>query len=357
MTNCERLQRYLAEKNIAAMLLTNMPSIRWATNFTGSFAAAIVTPTGGMFVTDSRYKIQAREECLALPTSSFANPVKLEDFLKEKLAELGVSQLYFDHNQVSVATFTKWTEAFSAVELVGMEDPVDFLRMTKSAEEVEKIREACRFTEQCLERLLAMVKPGATERELLWAFEDMLRPMDASCAFPPIIVSGPRTARPHATAGTRAFEVGDFITFDIGIRMNGYCSDITRTVILGKATPRQREIYEQLLKAQTACVAAIRAGKKGKEIDGLAREILNEKDLGQYFGHGLGHGLGALVHDTGRLSPTIEQDIEIGQVWTIEPGVYIEGFGGARIEDDVLITESGCDVLTTFPKHLIEIPC
>lgn len=357
MTNCERLQRYLADKNIAAMLLTNMPSIRWATNFTGSFAAAIVTPDGGLFVTDSRYKIQAREECLALPTSSFANPVKLEDFLKEKLAELGVTKLHFDHNQVSVATHAKWTETFSSVELVGMEDPVDQLRMTKSAEEVDKIRAACRFTEQCLERLLVMVKPGATERDLLWAFEDMLRPMDASAAFPPIIVSGPRTARPHATAGTRAFEVGDFITFDIGVRMNGYCSDITRTVILGKATPRQREVYEHLLKAQTACIAAIRAGKKGKEIDGLAREILNEKDLGQYFGHGLGHGLGALVHDTGRLSPTIEQDIEIGQVWTIEPGVYIEGFGGARIEDDVLITEAGCDVLTTFPKHLIEIPC
>ncbi len=357
MTNLERLQQFLAAKSIGAMLLTNMAAIRWATTFSGSFAAAIVTPTGGCFITDSRYKIQAKEECRDLAIRSFASPQRFEEFLKEIICEHGFAQMHFDHNHATVATLAKWRELMPNVEFIAIDDPVDLLRMNKVEDELARIRAACRFTEQCLEKLLALVKPGVTERQLVWAFEDMLRPVDGSLAFPPIIVGGPRTARPHATSGTRAFEPGDFITFDIGVRLNGYCSDITRTVVLGQASARQRECYEQLLKAQVACINAIRPGVKGKEIDGLARQILDEKDLGQYFGHGLGHGLGALVHDSGRLSQSSDQDIEVGQVWTIEPGFYIEGFGGARIEDDIVITPTGCDVLTSFPKHLIELPC
>ena len=149
--------------------------------------------------------------------------------------------------------------------------------------------------------------------------------------------------------------MGDFVTFDLGARLDGYCSDITRSFVIGKATDRQREVYEHLLKAQVACIGAMKPGASGTKVDALAREILNEKDLARHFGHGLGHGLGALVHDTGRLSASVDADIEVGQVWTIEPGVYIQGFGGMRIEDDILITEDGCEVLTHFPKELIEL--
>lgn len=356
MSNWSRLQTYLQEKEIDAMLLTNMASVRWATGFTGSFGLAIVQCDSGLFITDSRYKIQAAEECAGLETRSFANPTKVEDFLKDQLIERRISKLHFDHGQVTVSTFNRWKELFGSIELVAIDDPVDLLRMEKSEEELNKIRAACRLTDDCLGRLIAMVQPGRTEKELQWAFEDMLRAADASMAFPPIIVSGPRTARPHATASTRAFEPGDFITFDIGARLDGYCSDITRTVVLGPASSRQREIYEHLLKTQVACIEAMRPGAKSKEVDALARRMLDEKELGKYFGHGLGHGLGALVHDTGRLSPTVEHDIQVGQVWTIEPGVYIEDFGGIRIEDDVVINATGCEVLTKFPKHLMEVP-
>ena len=356
LSNLDRIRLKLAADEHTAMVLTNMPNIRWATGFSGSFAVVIVTTDSGVLITDSRYRIQADEQCTCLPTAVFANPTEAVDFLKEQIQRLGLKSLAFDHNQVTVATLEKWTKKFEGVALKPTDDPVDALRMIKTDQEVAKIRAACVLTDTFLERLLALARPGVTERALLWALEDMLREAGAKAAFAPIILSGPRTARPHGDPSDRCLQAGDFITFDIGARLDGYCSDITRTVVLGKASERQREVYEQLLKAQVACIDSIKPGMAGKDIDGLARKVLDEKNLGQYFGHGLGHGLGALVHDSGRLSPIIEQKIEVGQVWTIEPGVYIEDFGGARIEDDIVMTETGCEVLTKFPKHLIELP-
>jgi Xaa-Pro aminopeptidase len=357
MTNVERLRAALAEKDLPAVVISGMPAIYWLTGFTGSFGMAIVTATGGVFLTDSRYTLQAREQCTDLPTDSFRNPTKAEEFLKEHVEKLGLQKLAYDHNSVTVGLLAKWSKQMTDVELVPVDDPIDDLRMIKSPQEVEKLRTVCRLADASIEHLLARVKPGVSERELLWALEDFLRPHGATLAFAPIIASGPNSARPHGSPGERCIELGDFITFDLGARIDGYNSDITRTVVVGKASERQREVYEHLLKAQLACIAAMKPGAKGTEVDALARQILDEKELGQYFGHGLGHGLGALVHDTGRLSPVIDFEIKAGQVWTIEPGVYIEGFGGMRIEDDILITDSGCEVLTSFPKELIEIPC
>ena len=307
-------------------------------------------------MSDSRYTIQAAEQCTDLDVRTFANPINVVDFLQDQLNDLQISQVAFDHNHVTVATLQKWTDTWENIELLPVDDPVDELRMIKTPDEVDRIRAACRITDDVLDVLVEKTRPGVTERELLWEFEDFLRKQGATVAFDPIIVSGPRTARPHGDPGERALEAGDFITFDLGAKLDGYCSDITRTFVLGPASDRQREVYEHLLKAQVACIEAVRPGAQGQEIDALARQILDEKDLAQYFGHGLGHGLGALVHDTGRLSPIFEQEIKAGQVWTIEPGVYIEGFGGARIEDDVLVTEDGVEILTSFPKELIEIP-
>lgn len=357
MTNVDRLREALAEKELPAIVISGMPAVYWLTGFTGSFGMAIVTPDGGVFLTDSRYTLQAGEQCTDLPTDSFRNPKKAEEFLKEHVAQFGLTKLAFDQNSVTVGTLDKWSKQMTDVELVPVDDPIDDLRMIKSPEEVAKLRRVCRLADAAVEHLLERVKPGVSEQQLLWALEDFLRPQGATLAFAPIIAGGPNSARPHGTPGERCFEPGDFITFDLGARIDGYNSDITRTVVLGPATNRQREVYEHLLKAQVACIDAMKPGAKGTEVDALARQILDEKELGQYFGHGLGHGLGALVHDTGRLSPVIDFEIHAGQVWTIEPGVYIEGFGGMRIEDDILITEDGCEVLTSFPKELIEIPC
>jgi len=357
MSSLDRLRESLSDLDLSAMVLSNMPSIRWLTGFSGSFGLVVVTADSGVLITDSRYTLQAAEQCSVLPTVSFANPKRSEEVLREQVEKLGIRRLGLDHNHVTVAARQKWQDQMPGVELIPVDDPVDQLRMIKSSAEVDLIRAACRITDDALEMLLAKLRPGVSERELFWVFEDFLRQHGATAAFPPIIVSGPNTARPHGEPGDRRLESGDFITFDIGARRNGYCSDITRTVVLGTASDRQREVYEQLLKAQQACVVAMKPGINGRDVDALARRILDEKSLGQYFGHGLGHGLGALVHDTGRLSPVSDQLIEAGQIWTIEPGVYIPDFGGARIEDDIAITDSGCEVLTHFPKHLIEVAC
>lgn len=356
MTNLERLRARLRELELNAFIVTNMPNVRWLTGFTGSFAIAVVAQEHALLVTDSRYSIQAAEQCSCMPCRSYANPTNVVDFLKVQLDAVFINRLAFDKNQVTIATHGTWREKFIGVELEAVDDPIDELRMIKSVEEVAKVRAACAVTDACLKELLAIMKPGATELQLLWAFEDMLRECGATAAFQPIIVSGPRTARPHGEASSRVLQRGDFVTIDIGARLDGYCSDITRTVALGSASSRQREVYEHLLFAQEACIKALRPGQSGKEIDGLARKILDEKGLAKHFGHGLGHGLGALVHDSGRLSQLVDDQIAQGQIWTVEPGVYIEGEFGLRIEDDVLITESGCEVLTQFPKHLIELP-
>lgn len=357
MTNVERLREALAEQELPGIVISGMPAVYWLTGFTGSFGFAVVTADDAVFLTDSRYTLQAREQCTDMATDSFRNPKKAEEFLQEHVDRFGLQTLAFDQNSVTVGLFDKWSERMKDVELVGVEDPIDELRMIKSPAEIEKLKVVCGLADEAVEHLIERVRPGVSERELLWALEDFLRPRGATLAFDPIIAGGPNSARPHGTPGERCFEPGDFITFDLGACIDGYNSDITRTVLLGTASDRQREVYEQLLKAQLACIEAMKPGAKGKEVDALARTILDEKDLGQYFGHGLGHGLGALVHDTGRLSPVIDCDIRAGQVWTIEPGVYIEGFGGMRIEDDIHITDDGCEVLTSYPKELIEIPC
>ncbi|MGZ0171580.1 MAG: M24 family metallopeptidase [Planctomycetales bacterium] len=357
MTNIERLQEALVERDLPAVVISNLPAIYWLTGFTGSFGLVVVTRNSGVFLTDSRYTIQAAEQCSDLPVDSFRTPQKAEEFLADHVARLGVSKLAFDRNHVTVATLEKWTAALSGVELLPTDDPIDDLRMIKSAEEVTKVRHCCGISDKALELLMAIARPGVSELQLFWAFEDFLRQHSATSAFDPIMISGPRTARPHGNPSEKILEKGDLITFDLGACVDGYNSDITRTVVLGPASDWQRETYEQLLKAQCACIDAMKPGVNGKDVDGLARQILDERDLAQYFGHGLGHGLGALVHDTGRLSSAVEQDITIDQIWTIEPGVYVEGIGGMRIEDDIVITENGCDVLTEFPKHLIEIDC
>lgn len=357
MKNIERLREAMSQSEQPALVVSSIPAIYWLTGFTGSFGLAVVTRDSGVFLTDSRYTLQAGEQCQDLPVDSFRSPQKVEGFLAEHVARLGIRKLAFDRNHVTVGTLEKWSEALSDVELVPIEDPIDDLRTIKSAAEIAKVRHCCGISDKALEHLLTLVRPGISELELLWAFQDFLRQHSATSAFDPIMVSGARTARPHGNPSEKLLEKGDFITFDLGACVDGYNSDITRTVVLGPASIRQRETYEQLLKAQCACIEAMKPGVNGKDVDGLARKILDEKDLAQHFGHGLGHGLGALVHDTGRLSSVVDQDICAGQIWTIEPGVYIEGFGGMRIEDDIVITENGCEVLTAFPKHLIEIDC
>jgi Xaa-Pro aminopeptidase len=353
MDNLARLREAMASNDLPALLVSENSSVAWVSGFSGSFGFVIVRPEDALFVTDSRYTIQAGEEVRSMPTVSFANPVTAEQFLAEQIGRLGITRLGFESQYVSYATYRKWSEKFAGVELIPAPDLFGDLRLVKSPDEVQKIRQACGIADAAFAHIQRMIQPGVTEYDLGLDLEFFIRRQGAELAFPPIVVSGERSARPHGKPSEKKLEVGDFVTMDFGAKVQGYCSDITRTVVVARADDRRREVYDQVLKAQLAAIEAIRPGVAAREVDGLARQILDEKQLARYFGHGLGHGLGKLVHDSGRLGPSSENTLAVGQVWTVEPGVYIPGFGGVRIEDDVVVTESGVEVLTTSPKEFL----
>jgi len=353
-SNVTRLQSALVAANVPALLVSDITNVQWLTGFSGSSGFVVVTPRDGVFITDSRYTIQAGEEVSDLPVASFGSPVRFTDFLGESLKTLGVSQLAFEKS-VTYGTWDDWKKQVPGVEWTPAPDVIKPLRMVKTAFEVAKIREACKLADACLGHVQRLLQPGVTEYDISLDIEFFFRRNGAEIGFAPIVASGPNSARPHATPSERKLETGDFVTLDIGGKLDGWNSDITRTFVIGKASERHREIYELVLKAEVSCIAALVPGAKGVEVDALARKILDEKDLAKYFGHGLGHGLGKAVHDLGGLSTRSEDVIEAGQVWTIEPGVYIEGFGGVRIEDDVHVTSDGPEILTHYPKELTEL--
>ncbi len=355
MSNLQRLQQSLKAQSIPALMVSNLANVQWLTGFTGSFGVVLVTSDSGLMITDSRYTVQAQEQVTDLPSITYGSPLSFVEFLQKQVGELGISTLHIDENQVTVGSYNQWKKTLKGTTFVPDEDPIHKLRKVKSAAEIALVQEACQLADACLEYLLTQIKVGVTENELLYEIEQFFRKHGSTISFPPIVVSGERSARPHGVPSDKPLESGDFVTFDLGCKIKGYCSDITRTIVVGRATERHKEVYDQVLKAETTCIDALKPGVNGRDVDKLARQILDEKELAQYFGHGLGHGLGTLVHDSGRLSSTIDEPIEVGQIWTVEPGVYIEGFGGVRIEDDVVITETGNTILTHFPKELLEL--
>lgn len=350
----ERLRGAMAESGVECLLLNDMTNIRWATGFSGSSGAALVTPDSAHFVTDSRYGIQAEGEVVDFTVEVYRSPATLDSVVVERARESGAGRIWFEAG-VSYGTYQKRVADFPEVEWVMAPELVTELRKVKSGAEVEKIRAACRLADACFEHVTRMLQPGVREYDIALDIEFFYKRNGAQLAFPPIVASGPNSAKPHARPGERALELGDFLTIDCGADLDGYCSDITRTFVIGRASERHREVYEQVLKAEEACLAACVVGAEGKSVDQLARDILDEKGLAQYFGHGLGHGLGMVVHDPGSLNQRSVDVLKPGMVFTVEPGVYLEGFGGVRIEDDVLVTESGPEVLTSFPKHLMEL--
>lgn len=336
------------------MLVSDATNVQWLTGFSGSTGYAVVTPDSGVFITDSRYTIQANEEVQDLPVASFGSPVVFTDFLKSNLEKLSIKNLAFEKS-IAYSTWEDWSKKLDGISLTAGIDVIRPLRMLKTESEIAKIKEACKLADACLDHVVRHLQPGVSEYSIGIEIEFFFKRQGAEAGFSPIVASGPNSARPHAHPSERLLEVGDFVTLDLGAKLNGYNSDMTRTFVIGKASDRHKEIYELVLAAETECCQLLVKGAKGVDVDAHARKILDQRDLSKYFGHGLGHGLGRAVHDPGGLSTRSEDTIEVGQVWTVEPGVYIEGFGGVRIEDDVLVTENGPEILTHYPKELMEL--
>ncbi len=351
MSSLSKLQTLLRDSGLGALLVTDITNVQWLTGFTGSSAVVIATPDRAVFITDSRYTIQAGVEVSVMPVISFASPRSLDEVIAEESAKFGLQSIAFETSQTYAAVQARRTK-LSDFNWVESTDLFKELRMIKSEQEVAMIQDACKLADECLNHVTRLLQVGVSEFDICLDIEFFYRRSGAELGFAPIVVSGPNSAKPHGMPGERKLERGDFVTIDCGCKLNGYNSDITRTFVIGEASDRHVEVYEQVLRANVECIQALRPGTTGKAVDALARDILEEKKLAQYFGHGLGHGLGRVVHDPGSLSQRSEDDIKSGQVWTIEPGVYIDGFGGVRIEDDVLVTSGEPKILTHFPKHL-----
>ncbi|AIE85532.1 M24 family metallopeptidase [Fimbriimonas ginsengisoli] len=352
----DKLRAELAREGVEAMLVSDPTNVGWLTGFTGTFGRTIVTPKDALFVTDSRYTIQAQEEVKGMSMVSFANPIDGDEFTAQQARSLGITRLGFETATTTYSQWQRLTDKFDGIELVPVRDVLSEMRQVKGQDEVDKIRRACGVSDAAFDHVRRLIQPGVTELDIALDLEFFMRRQGAEVAFPSIVVSGERSARPHGKPSEKKLEIGDFVTMDFGARVEGYNSDITRTVVVGEATDRHREVYGAVLEAQLKSLDAIKPGAKARDIDRLSRDVLATHGLDKYFGHGLGHGLGRIVHDTGRLSPSSEDTIRVGQVWTVEPGVYIPGFGGVRIEDDVLVTETGIEIFNHSTKELLVLP-
>ena len=261
--------------------------------------------------------------------------------------------LGFESRAISHEQFLRYVEVLE-VELQRTTDLIEGLRVIKEQEEIEKIRKAVEITDAAFAHILDFIKPGVTEREIALELEFYQKRMGGEKnAFDFIVASGQRSALPHGVASEKVIEKGDFVTLDFGVFYQGYCSDLTRTVVVGEPDEKQREVYELVLKAQLAVIENVKAGMSCKEVDEIARGIIGDAGYRENFGHGLGHGIGLEIHEGPRVSFTSETILQTGMVMTNEPGIYIPGWGGVRIEDDLLITEEGCEVLNKAPKELI----
>lgn len=351
------VRRALSEKEIDALLVTDSVNLGYLTGFTGSTAQALVSPTEAIFITDGRYTARAREECpgfeiVQTPQGSGGYPEALKAVLD---ARPTLKTIGFEAARVTVAAWEKWKETAPDMDWKATEDIVETLRLVKDAGEIAQIRAAIDMAETAWEAVKPHLSAGIRERDFALELEFAMRQGGADgMAFPPIVASGPQGARPHHAPNERILEIGDFVTIDWGANVGGYNSDITRTVLIGaEPTHKQREVYGLVLEAQKRAIDAIAPGRNGKEIDAAARDFLSEQGYGEAFAHSLGHSLGRATHDGGSLSVRSESLILApGMVLTIEPGIYLDGWGGVRIEEDVVVTETGCAVLTRLPNAL-----
>lgn len=356
MNSLERLRSKMAEHDVPAVLISQIDNVGWLTGFTGSFGQAIVTRDGGVFITDGRYTQQAKQQVKGLEVASFAPPTTGAQLLGEQVKALGLEKLHIESTHVTVDQYDRWKSTLNGTQLVAGPDLMTELRLIKTPEEIQNLRDACKLADACFDHAIKFIQPGVTEYDINLEIEFFFRRHGADLGFDPIVVSGVNSAKPHGRAGDKKLEKHDFVTMDFGAKVNGYTSDITRTVVVGEATDRNREIYDLVLKAQLAALDAVKPGVKAHDVDAVPRGIFAEAGMAQYFSHGLGHGLGRNVHDGGRLGMGSETILEPGQVWTIEPGLYIPDYGGVRIEDDVVVTEDGCEILTHSTKEMLVLP-
>jgi Xaa-Pro aminopeptidase len=343
----DRLEAALAERGLDRMLVTDLTNVRYLTGFTGTNGAAICGPGVRLFLTDFRYTERAATEVPEWETITVAG-----DWLGGIAERLG-GKVGFEDDHVSVRSFTKLEAKLpEGVEAVPAGGTVEALRRVKDAEELAAIAAASELADAALKATVEEGLVGKTERAVADAFEARIRAAGGEPSFDTIVAAGPNGAQPHAEPGPRVIERGELVVFDMGAKLHGYCSDGTRTYATGDPGEEGRQAYETVLAAQRAALAAIRPGAKGEDVDAAARNVIDEAGHGEHFGHGLGHGVGLDIHEGPRLSLRSDDVLAANEVVTVEPGIYLAGSLGVRIEDLVVITDDGLRNLSSLPKEL-----
>jgi Xaa-Pro aminopeptidase len=345
----DRTRTHLAELGIEQMLITTPSNVRWLSGFTAPEDARIlIQPSEAVLLTDGRYIAQAQEES-SLPA------IIERDWMGVVRDRLTPGHLAVEGDHLTLAAARRLEQEVGR-SLAAHDGVLEPLRIIKEESEVDAIRRAAQLTDEAFAHALTLLKPGVREVDLALAIEHYVRTHGGEgMAFDIIVASGPRSAMPHGTASSRSVQEGELVTFDLGAKVDGYCADMTRTVAVGAITPAHRAIFDAVLTAQERAVAAIRPGIGGAELDAVARDALTEAGFGEAFSHSLGHGVGIDIHEAPGLSPKSETVLEPGMVITIEPGAYLPGDAGVRIEDLVRVTESGGEVLSSSPKAFLDV--
>ena len=349
----KKLQQHLATHAIDALLVTKRENIRYLSGFTGSSGVLVISEQQAYFITDFRYTEQANDqvhgyEIVELKTS-------LIQSVSDVVEKDGIKRLGVEQDAMTLGQYRAYEKEVQTT-LVETSGIVEKLRLIKDEAEIKIMKEAAAIADAAFTHIQTFIRPGRTEREVANELEMFMRSKGAdSSSFDMIVASGVRSALPHGVASDKVIESGELVTLDFGAYYQGYCSDITRTLAVGPISDELRRIYDTVLEAQLAGVAGTKAGITGIEADALTRDVIKQAGYGEYFGHSTGHGLGMEVHEAPGLSFRSETILEPGMVVTIEPGIYIAGVGGCRIEDDVVITEDGCVRLTQSPKELITL--
>jgi Xaa-Pro aminopeptidase len=356
----KRLSCSLADDGLDLLVVSHPVNVSYLTNFSGESSWLLVGRDRAVLVSDGRFTEQLAEECQDLPTHIRPPAKAIQNAVGEVIGKLGARAVGFESGHLSVSDFETLKDAAPAVQWKGEKQRIEKMRAVKEEIEVEELREAIRFAERAFDMFRSMLRPDDNEKELSDALEMYVRRAGGRCtSFPTIVAVGPRAALPHCPPSSRRVYEAELLLVDWGASGRFYKSDLTRVLVPRKTSrlcegvePKLQEVYNVVLNAQQAAIAALRPGVKSCDIDAAARQVIAAAGYGEYFTHSVGHGLGMQVHELPSLRPGIEALLEAGMVVTVEPGVYVPGWGGVRIEDDVLITPDGCEVLTHLPKDL-----
>ncbi len=350
-----RLRKAVEKSGANALLVTNSTNVTYLTGFTGDDSYLLVRPDGELLLSDTRYAVQLDEECPELDVSIRTSKVSMLSEVAKAVQSAKIARLGIEANSMTVALRDQIAEKLPKLTLAPTTGLVEELRQIKDKGEVARIRKAIRLAEKAFGVLRATLCPETTEIDAAVSLEHQMRLFGAKYrSFQSIVGVGPRAALPHAVPTQRRVEQSDFILVDWGANEGLYLSDLTRVLVTGKISRKFERIYQTVLKAQTEAIKAIRPGALAKDVDAVARGVIADAGHSRHFGHGLGHGFGLEIHESPRMSAICDTVLKPGMVVTVEPGIYLPGWGGVRIEDDVLVTHGGHEVLSSISKELEE---